>query len=75
MNREAAGPTEGGRHPRGSKSFNEATLRIATERLVTQFHPKRVILDHRRGELQTHVVMSICWSSAPWIPAWEVGEP
>jgi uncharacterized protein len=44
MNREAAGPTEEGRDPRGSKSFNEATLRIATERLVTQFHPKRVIL-------------------------------
>jgi len=44
MSREAAGPTQGGCGPRDSKSFNEATLRIATERLVAQFQPKRVIL-------------------------------
>jgi len=44
MSREAAGPTQGGSGPRDSKSFNEATLRIATERLVAQFQPKRVIL-------------------------------
>ena len=44
MSREAAGPTQGGYGPRDSKSFNEATLRIATERLVAQFQPKPVIL-------------------------------
>ncbi len=44
MNREAAGPTQGSRGPRQPKSVNEEALRIATERLVAQFRPKRVIL-------------------------------
>jgi predicted nucleotidyltransferase len=44
MNRETADLNHaavGSRHP---KTFDEATLRIATERLVAQFQPKRVIL-------------------------------
>ena len=44
MNRETANLNHAGvgwRHP---KTFDEAALRIATERLVAQFQPKRVIL-------------------------------
>ncbi len=44
MNEETAGLTLGGRDPQHSTSVNEEALRMATERLVAQFHPKRIIL-------------------------------
>ena len=56
MNREAAGLTQGGPAPRHPKSVNEEALRTATERLVAQFRPKRVILfgSQARGTADEH---------------------
>jgi predicted nucleotidyltransferase len=56
MNREAAGLTQGD-HGRGHpKPVNEEALRIATERLVAQFWPKRMILfgSQARGTADEH---------------------
>ena len=56
MNRETAGLTQGGRSPRRPKNVNEQALRIATERLIAQFRPNRVILfgSQARGTADEH---------------------
>lgn len=56
MNEETASRTLGGRDPQRAKSVNEEALRIATERLVAQFRPERVILfgSQARGTADAH---------------------
>lgn len=56
MNKETASLAPGGRDPRHPKTINEETLRVATERLVAQFRPKRVILfgSQARGTADAH---------------------
>lgn len=44
MSKESGSPPVEGRDPRQANGVNEDALRIATERLVSQFRPKRVIL-------------------------------
>ena len=44
MNRETASLNHAGRGSPHPKTFDEEALRIATERLVAQFQPRRIIL-------------------------------